>query len=89
MAARTRRIGARVNPGVAGRITEAAFLTGESVSAFIVRASLVEADRVLARADMTFMPAVQFDAMLESLDDPDSAPRLTQAAARPRRYQRP
>jgi uncharacterized protein (DUF1778 family) len=56
----------------------------ESVSGFVVRAARAEADRVLARTDVTVMPAEQFDAVVASLDSPDPAAKLVQAAARSR-----
>jgi uncharacterized protein (DUF1778 family) len=55
---------------------------------FVIRSARAEADRVLARADQTIMPADQFDALMASLDEPDPAPLLTGAANRPRRYTR-
>ncbi len=88
MATRTRRMEARVDPETDERISKAAALNHESVSAFIVRASRAEADRVLARADVTVMSAEQFDLMVESLDHADEAPRLAEVAARPRRFSR-
>lgn len=62
--------------------------THESVSGFVIRAAQAEAERVLARTDVTLMPAEQFDAMITSLDEPDPAPNLARAAARARRFQR-
>ncbi len=73
---------ARVDPETDRRLTEAAALTRESVSAFIVRASRVEADRVLARGDTTLMPAAQFDELIAALDRVEPAPTLARAAAR-------
>jgi uncharacterized protein (DUF1778 family) len=52
-----------------------------------VRSARAEADRVLARADVTVMPAEQFDAMVAALDDPREVPelvRLARRAVRPR-----
>jgi len=43
---------------------------------------------VLARADVTLMPAEQFDTLMDSLEIPDQAPRLLEAATRPRRFKR-
>lgn len=80
MATKTRRLEARVDPEGEHRITEAAARTRESVSTFVLRAALNEADRVLARSDVVFMPAEQFDALMDSLDTPDEAPVLAHAA---------
>jgi uncharacterized protein (DUF1778 family) len=85
---KSRRVEARIDPESEERIVEAARLTCQPLSAFIVRAARAEADRVLARADVTLMPAEQFDALLDSLDEPDEAPTLARAAARTRRFTR-
>jgi uncharacterized protein (DUF1778 family) len=74
---------ARVDPETYELITRAAELTQESVSGFVVRAARAEADRVLARVDVTALPAEQFDALIDSLDEADPAPTL--AALHPHR----
>ena len=68
MSTKTRRLEARLDPETDEAIAAAAALLRESVSAFVVRSARAEADRVLARGDVTLMPAEQFDAMLEALD---------------------
>lgn len=88
MATRTRRIEMRADPASEARISEAAELSHESVSSFVLRAASTEADRVLAHADTTLMPAAQFDELIGSLDVPDAAPTLARAAARRRRFVR-
>ncbi|HKT05710.1 MAG TPA: DUF1778 domain-containing protein [Rugosimonospora sp.] len=88
MTAKTERIEVRADETSKARIAEAAELLGEPVSAFVVRTARAEAERVLARAHTTVMPAEQFDALLASLDEPDPAPLLTEAANRPRRFTR-
>jgi uncharacterized protein (DUF1778 family) len=70
------------------RIAQAAAACRQSVSAFVLAAAVREADMVLARADVTLMPAEQFDALMDSLEIPDQAPRLLEAASRPRRFTR-
>jgi uncharacterized protein (DUF1778 family) len=85
---KTERIEIRADSDSQARIAEAAHLLGASMSAFILAAARTEADRVLARADRTLMAPDQFDAMIISLDEPDTARALAQAAARPRRYTR-
>lgn len=85
---KTRRIEARVDPESESRIIQAAAIARESVSSFMVRAARREADQVLARADVSLMPAEQFDALLESLDEPDSAPVLRKVASQTRTYAR-
>ncbi|MCL2454600.1 MAG: DUF1778 domain-containing protein [Micrococcales bacterium] len=82
--ARSRRIEARIDPESDDVIAHAAALTHESKSAFMVRTAREAAERVLARADVTLMPAEQFDQMMASLDDAEPLPVLARAAAAPR-----
>ena len=88
MAAKTSRIEMRADPDSEARIAQAAAMLHLSVSAFVPSAAVREADIVLARADTTLMPAEQFDALMSSLELPDEAPRLLEAATRPRRFSR-
>jgi uncharacterized protein (DUF1778 family) len=88
MATKTRRIEMRTDPDSETRIAQAAALRHESVSAFVLGAAVREADVLLARADMTLMPAEQFDALFGALDTPDPAPTLQRAAEQPRRFTR-
>ena len=79
---------ARVDPETDELITRAAELMQESVSGFVIRAARAEADRMLARTDVTVMPAEQFDAVIGSLAEADSAPTLARVATRPRWFAR-
>ena len=88
MTLKTRRMEARVDPETDELITRAAELMNESVSGFVIRAARAEADRVLARTDVTVMPAEQFDAVIGSLEEADPAPTLARVATRPRRFTR-
>ncbi len=88
MATKTQRIEMRADPDSEARITRAASVTRESVSSFVLRAATAEADRILARTEVTLMPAEQFDALIDSLDVPDPAPALSRLAAAPRRFTR-
>jgi uncharacterized protein (DUF1778 family) len=88
MATRNKRIEMRADPESEALITAAAAACHVSVSAFVLEAATEEAGRVLGRADLTLMPAEQFDAFIVALDEPDEAPRLAQAARSPRRYTR-
>lgn len=79
--AKTRRMEQRVDAETDELITKAAALTHESVSSFVVRSARIEASRVMARGDLTMMPASQFDDMLAALDaQPRSIPALARAA---------
>lgn len=88
MAVKTRRIEMRADPESEQRISQAAAARRQSVSTFVLAAAMREADMVLARADVTLMPAEQFDALMDALEIPDPAPRLLEAASRPRRFTR-
>jgi uncharacterized protein (DUF1778 family) len=88
MATRTKRIEMRADPESEALITAAAAARRVSVSAFVLEAATEEAGRVLGRSDLTLMPAAQFDALIASLEEADEAPRLAEAARRPRRYTR-
>ena len=85
---KTRRFEARLDAETDDLISQAAALVGQSRSAFVVDAAREAADRTLARADVTLMPAEQFDAMMASLDVPDDAPRLQKLLAGPRKFRR-
>jgi uncharacterized protein (DUF1778 family) len=88
MSGKTERIEVRADETSKSRISEAAELLGEPVSAFMVRSARAEADKVLARAHRTIMPAEQFDQLISALDEPDEAPLLTEIANHPRRFRR-
>jgi uncharacterized protein (DUF1778 family) len=78
----------RADPENEALITAAAAAQQVSVSAFVLQAAAREAGRVLGRAELTLIPAEQFDAFVAALDDPDGAPRLAAAARSARRYTR-
>ncbi|MEU4831739.1 DUF1778 domain-containing protein [Streptosporangium sp. NPDC023615] len=82
MTVKTHRIEMRTDAATEALIVQAAEATGESTSSFVLRAARAEAGRVLARPDVTLMPAEQFDELLSSLDEPDDAPVLRRVARR-------
>jgi uncharacterized protein (DUF1778 family) len=88
VASRTKRIEMRADAESEALIVEAAAAQRVSVSAFVLEAAAREASRVLGRADLTPMPAEQFDAFVDALGSADAAPRLAAAADAGRRYQR-
>lgn len=88
MSAKTERIEVRADETSKSRISEAAELLGEPVSAFMVRSARAEADKVLAGAHRTVMPAELFDQLIAALDEPDEPLMLTEIANRPRRFRR-
>ena len=80
-----KRIEARADAPTLAVIAEAAALANESLSAFVVSAAVDRAEKLIARADRTFMPAEQFDAMISSLNDDSPIPELSRLFAKPRR----
>lgn len=88
MTIREARLDFRLDPESKARIERAASLNRESVSAFVVHAATAAADHVLAQAEVTMMPAEQFDELLEALDVADEAPALARLGNTERRYMR-
>ncbi len=88
MAVKTDRLEARLSPAERERIEQAASTSGLSVSAFVVEASVEQADRVIAAATTTVVAGDYFDDLLAALDEPGEAPRLADAAKRSRRSHR-
>lgn len=84
-AAKTRRWEARVTPEADDKIKRAMAVVNLDRTEFLTDAALEKADRILARADVTFMDNALFDDLLTSLDTPDEAPALDALAAMPRR----
>lgn len=76
---KSERLAARVTPAELDTIQRAAELEHLSPSAFMVRSALWEADEVIARADITYMPLEQFQQVMATIDIPDEAPRLARA----------
>lgn len=68
---RRERLEARVDSETNAIITRAAAALNLSKSEFVVSAVAAEAQRVVARTDVTIMPAEMFDQMMSSLEVPD------------------
>lgn len=88
MGTKTKRIEMRADPESEAKIAEAARLSQQSVSAFVLNVATTAAEHIIARVDHVLMPADQFDALISSLDVPDDAPTLARAASRKRRFTR-
>jgi uncharacterized protein (DUF1778 family) len=88
MSSKDARLELRLDPEVKARLERAATVTRQSTSSFVAEASIAAADKVLASADVTFMPAEQFDELIAALDVPDEAPGLARLAQRPSRVVR-
>lgn len=86
MALRSTRIELRAAPASERRLRYAASLTRQSLSAFMLDAAMDRAERVIAEARETTVPAAFFDALWKALEAPPRPNRaLARLAARPRR----
>jgi uncharacterized protein (DUF1778 family) len=88
MATKTQRIEMRTDPDTEVRIAQAARLSGQTVSAFVLDAASSAADRLLARVHHVVITNDQFDELIESLDKADEAQQLAHVAQRKRRFKR-
>ncbi|WP_028647506.1 DUF1778 domain-containing protein [Nocardiopsis sp. CNT312] len=70
MSTATERMEVRVSPEDKTLFLEAARLSHESASKFVVRAARDAAREVVEREQTTTVPAAFFDAMIESLEEP-------------------
>ncbi len=83
---RTVRIELRAEAERVERIREAAWLSDQSVSAFVLDAATARAERVLQAATTTTVPADYFDELHRALDEaPALNPALQRAARRAHR----
>jgi uncharacterized protein (DUF1778 family) len=82
------RLELRLDPATKAQLEDAAELSHQSTSSFVLEASIAAAEKVLGRANVLIMPAEQFDELMATLDIPDEAPELATLAARPRRFVR-
>lgn len=82
MPGKSERLEMRISTSDRELIEDAARAVGEAASEFARSAAVTRARQVLARAEITLMPAEQFDGLLRSLDEPDEAARLARAFAR-------
>jgi uncharacterized protein (DUF1778 family) len=74
----SKRFEARLDEETDELITKAAELLHLTKSAFVTGAARAEAEKVVARADVTLMAPDVFDALVASLDVPDEAPELAE-----------
>lgn len=88
MPTKAERLEARLTSVQRRQIEQAAALTGESVSAFMVMAAMERAGAVVTEQATTVVPAIYFDQLLASLEEGDEAPRLSRAAGAARRRAR-
>jgi uncharacterized protein (DUF1778 family) len=88
MAAKSARLEVRLTSAQRREIECAATLASESVSLFVVTAAVQRAEALVAEHTSTVAPAVYFDRLLASLDEPDEAPGLARAVRKARRRKR-
>jgi uncharacterized protein (DUF1778 family) len=77
----TKRFEARLDDATDELITKAAELTHMSKSAFVTRAARAEAEKIVARADITMLDSKTFDQLVSSLDVADESPKLAKKLA--------
>ncbi|MBB6120690.1 DUF1778 domain-containing protein [Nocardiopsis algeriensis] len=70
MSTATERMEVRLTPEDRALLLEAARISHESASKFVVRAAREAAKEVMERERTTTVPAAFFDAMVESLEEP-------------------
>ncbi|RHW25902.1 DUF1778 domain-containing protein [Nocardioides immobilis] len=87
-AAKSERLEARATEDEVTVIARAAELLNATVSSFVVGAAVEKDEAIVARAERTLMPAAQFDAMIDALDDTTVVPEVVELASRPRRVAR-
>ena len=79
----------RVSADDHARLCAAASVMNETLTDFALRPALARADEVLARADVTLIPADQFAALMAALDEPVTPiDALVAVAAQPRMFLR-
>jgi uncharacterized protein (DUF1778 family) len=81
---KTRRLEVRTDEATDELIEEAAELLHVSKSAFVTDAARREAERVLARSDVTVMAPEVFDSLMATLESADESPELAELARLPR-----
>jgi uncharacterized protein (DUF1778 family) len=82
MTTMNKRFEARLDEVTDELITKAADLLHVTKSAFVTGAARAEAERVVARADVTLMAPDVFDELVASLDVADEAPELAEKLSR-------
>jgi uncharacterized protein (DUF1778 family) len=81
---KTRRLEVRTDEVTDELIGEAAELLHVSKSAFVTDAARREAERVIARSDVTVMAPEVFDSLMATLETADESPELAELARLPR-----
>lgn len=78
---KTARIEVRTDPEREARLKQAASLTDQTLSGFILEAASRRAEELIAQANTTLVPAVFFDQLLAALDGPPTGNDALRKAA--------
>lgn len=81
---KTRRLEVRTDEATDELIEEAAELLHISKSAFVTAAARREAEKVIARSDVTVMAPEVFDSLMATLETADESPELAELVRLPR-----
>jgi uncharacterized protein (DUF1778 family) len=81
---KTRRLEVRTDEATDELIEEAAELLHVSKSAFVTDAARREAERVVARSDVTVMAPEIFDSLMATLETADESPEMAELVRLPR-----
>lgn len=79
---KTARIEVRTDPGQEALLKQAASLTNQTLTGFILDAAARRAEQVVAEANTTVVPSEFFDQLLDALDRPSVANDALRKAAR-------
>jgi uncharacterized protein (DUF1778 family) len=80
--AKTARIEVRTDPEREALLKQAASLTNQTLTSFVLDAAEQRAKEVVAEATTTVVPSIFFDELLRALDDPPEANEAMRKAAR-------
>ena len=80
--AKTARIEVRTDPEREALLKEAASLTDQTLTGFILDAASRRAEEVITQANTTVVSSAFFDTLLDALDKPPTASAALQKAAR-------
>lgn len=81
---KTRRLEVRTDEATDELIEEAAELLHISKSAFVTAAARREAEKVIARSDVTVMAPEVFDSLMATLETADESPEMAELVRLPR-----
>ena len=79
--AKTARIEVRTDPEREALLKQAASLTNQTLTSFVLDAAEQRAKEVVAEANTTIVPSTFFDELLLALDDPPKANEAMRKAA--------